>query len=75
MIRGIKNGIQYRRNETIWLGTGIATFIRENTASIAMHKKCGFREIGIREKIAQMSNGVWHDVVLMELRSRIVGIN
>lgn len=40
-----------------------------------MHKKCGFREIGIREKIAQMSNGVWHDVVLMELRSRIVGIN
>lgn len=49
--------------------------IRENTASIIMHKKCGFREIGIREKVAKMSNGVWHDVILMERRSKIVGLN
>jgi phosphinothricin acetyltransferase len=48
--------------------------IRENAASIALHKKCGFREIGIREKVAKMSNGIWHDVVLLERRSRVVGV-
>lgn len=47
--------------------------IRENTASRNLHEKCGFRELGIREKIAKMDNGDWHDVVLMERRSKIVG--
>jgi len=49
--------------------------IRENVASIALHKKCGFREIGIREKIAKTNEGIWHDVVLMERRSKVVGID
>ena len=48
--------------------------IRGNVASIALHKKCGFREIGIREKIAKMNNENWLDVVLMERRSVVVGI-
>lgn len=52
-----------------------SAIIRENIASIAMHKKCGFREIGIKERVAKMSNGVWHDVVLMEGRSKIVCYN
>jgi L-amino acid N-acyltransferase YncA len=45
----------------------------ENIASIAMSKSCGFRNIGFRERIGQM-NGVWRDVVLMERRSKVVGI-
>ena len=45
----------------------------ENTASIAMQKACGFREVGIREKIGCM-NGKWRDVILMERRSKSVGI-
>ena len=49
--------------------------IRENTSSIVLHEKCGFRELGIREKVAKMNNGKWHDVVLMERRSKSVGIN
>ncbi|EKQ56057.1 MULTISPECIES: GNAT family N-acetyltransferase [unclassified Clostridium] len=57
----------------IW--TLYCAIIRENIASIAMHKSCGFREIGIREKVARTSSGVWHDVVLMERRSKKVGIN
>ena len=48
--------------------------IRENAASIELHKKCGFREIGIREKVAKMDNGIWHDTVLMERRSAVVGV-
>jgi len=45
----------------------------ENTASIALQKNCGFREVGTREKIGCM-NGQWRDVVLTERRSKIVGI-
>jgi L-amino acid N-acyltransferase YncA len=45
----------------------------ENKASIAMQKSCGFREVGVREKIGCM-NGRWRDVVLMERRSKVVGI-
>lgn len=48
------------------------SIIRENKGSIALTEKCGFRKIGIREKIAKL-NTVWHDTVLMERRSKIVG--
>lgn len=47
----------------------------ENTASLALHKKCGFREIGRQEKVGRMPDGTWRDVVLMERRSQIVGID
>ena len=40
----------------------------QNTASISLHEQCGFRIIGIREKIAQR-DGLWHNNVLMERRS------
>ena len=45
----------------------------ENAASIALTKACGFREVGRRERIGQM-DGVWRDVILMERRSKVVGI-
>ncbi len=52
-----------------------SAIIKENEASIQLHKKCGFRKIGIREKLAKMkSTGKWHDVVLMERRSSVIGI-
>jgi L-amino acid N-acyltransferase YncA len=40
----------------------------ENTSSLALHERCGFRRIGTRERIAQL-DGVWRDTVLMERRS------
>lgn len=49
--------------------------IRENLDSIALHKSCGFREIGYREMIGKMSDGQWRDVVLMERRSKLVGVD
>jgi L-amino acid N-acyltransferase YncA len=49
--------------------------IRNNFSSITLHKKCGFREIGIREKVAKMNDEAWLDVVLMERRSKIIGID
>ncbi|MEG2338046.1 MAG: N-acetyltransferase family protein [Clostridium sp.] len=49
-----------------------AVIVRENTPSLNLHKKCGFREIGYREKIAKMKSGTWHDVILMEKRSSVI---
>lgn len=45
----------------------------ENTASIRLQKKHGFREIGYREKIAEL-DGIWRDTVLLERRSKRIGI-
>ncbi|MBK3628887.1 MULTISPECIES: GNAT family N-acetyltransferase [Streptomyces] len=40
----------------------------ENTASLALHRRAGFRVIGTRERIGR-HHGTWRDVVLVERRS------
>lgn len=63
-------------SEKIGLWTLQSRIIRENTSSIALHKKCGFREVGIKEKLGRMEKtGIWHDIVLMERRSKVVGVD
>jgi L-amino acid N-acyltransferase YncA len=49
-----------------------ASILAENLASLTIHKKCGFREVGRREKIGKL-NALWQDVILMERRSKCVG--
>ena len=49
-----------------------AVMFPENQASVAMHKACGFRIVGKREKIAR-HHGIWRDTVMLERRSQIVG--
>lgn len=44
----------------------------ENTPSLALHRKAGFRDVGIRERYGHLA-GVWHDVVLLERRSALAG--
>lgn len=46
-----------------------AGIIAENKTSIALHEKTGFRIVGVREKLGQYKSE-WHDVVLMERRSK-----
>jgi L-amino acid N-acyltransferase YncA len=46
----------------------------ENAASIALQKACGFREVGRRERLGKMG-GRWRDVILLERRSRVAGID
>ncbi len=45
-----------------------ASIFPENTASVQLHLRCGFREVGRRERIA-MLNGVWRDTLLFERRA------
>ena len=42
----------------------------ENTASLKLHQRFGFREVGRRERIGQLA-GVWRDTVLLERRSQL----
>jgi L-amino acid N-acyltransferase YncA len=46
----------------------------ENYSSLALHRKNGFREVGRRERLGKL-NGVWRDVILLERRSRMIGID
>jgi phosphinothricin acetyltransferase len=53
--------------EGIW--TLEAGLFPENDASLALHLACGFRVVGIRERIGQRG-GEWRDVLLLERRSK-----
>ena len=51
-----------------------AGIFEDNAVSIALHKACGFRVVGTRERIGKL-NGVWRDIVQMERRSKIAGVD
>lgn len=52
---------------TLW-----SSVFPENAASVRLHLRQGFREVGRRERIAQL-HGVWRDTVVLERRSRVTG--
>ncbi|HEY3405002.1 MAG TPA: GNAT family N-acetyltransferase [Ohtaekwangia sp.] len=66
----MKHLVEESEKAGIW--TLYASIFPENTASIRLHASNGFREIGYREKIAQL-DGKWRNTVLFERRSKIVG--
>jgi L-amino acid N-acyltransferase YncA len=50
----------------IWtIQTGI---FPENQASVRLHQGCGFRVVGVRERLGRL-HGRWRDVLLLERRS------
>ena len=63
-----------RRSEEAGLWTLQAGIFPENEATLALHVKHGFREVGRRERIGRM-DGRWRDTLLLERRSRVVGID
>jgi len=63
--------IECSERENIW--TLQAGIFPENVASVELFRKAGFRILGTRERLGAM-DGRWRDVVLMERRSRIVGV-
>ncbi|SDN10610.1 phosphinothricin acetyltransferase [Psychrobacillus sp. OK028] len=63
--------IESSEQNKIW--TIQALIFPENIASINLHKKFGFGVVGTRKQMGRL-NGVWRDVVLLERRSDIVGV-
>lgn len=63
--------VEASEKEGFW--TLQAGIFPENVASIALHERCGFRVVGTREKLGSL-DGHWRDVVLMERRSKTVGV-
>lgn len=61
-----------KQSEACGIWTLQAGIFPENTTSIAIHQACGFREVGVREKLGKMGDR-WRDVVLMERRSSKTG--
>lgn len=56
----------------IW--TVQAGILTENRGSLALAERAGFRVVGVRERLGEL-NGRWHDVVLLERRSAVVGVD
>jgi L-amino acid N-acyltransferase YncA len=59
------------RSEAAGIWTLQAGVFPENEASVALHLACGFRTVGVRERLGEL-NGVWRDVLMLERRSGIV---
>ena len=55
----------------IW--TLYASVFPENRATVKLHLRHGFREVGIRERIAQR-DGRWRDTLILERRSAKAGV-
>jgi len=56
------------RSESAGIWTLQAGIFPENRASVRLHLVCGFRIVGVRERLGE-SGGVWRDVLLLERRS------
>jgi L-amino acid N-acyltransferase YncA len=63
--------IEHSERNGIW--TLHAGIFPENIAIITLHQSCGFREVGLRERIGQLEE-TWRDVLLLERRSLIAGV-
>ena len=60
------------RSEAAGYWTLQAGIFPENEASLRLHRGCGFRDVGVRERLGELG-GTWRDVVFLERRSTLVG--
>ena len=63
-----------RESEEQGIWTLQAGIFPENTASVSVHRKLGFAEVGRRERLGKLK-GQWRDVLLLERRSTTVGVD
>jgi phosphinothricin acetyltransferase len=74
--RGVGRALLERlitESEAAGLWTLQASILVENAASLALHERCGFRRVGVRERLGRDGTGRWRDVALLERRSVAVG--
>ena len=56
-------------SEVAGVWTLMSGILPENTASLALHRRAGFRRIGIQRRLGRDAADRWRDVVLLERRS------
>lgn len=61
-------------SEAAGIWTLHAGIFPENEASIRAHERAGFRVVGVFERVGRFHDGHWRDTVLMERRSKVVGL-
>jgi phosphinothricin acetyltransferase len=47
----------------------------ENAASLIVHEQAGFRRVGTQRRLGRDATERWRDVVLLERRSEVVGVD
>ena len=57
--------IEGARHAGIW--TIQTSIFPENRASLRLHERCGFRVVGMRDRIAKR-DGIWRDTIFLERR-------
>jgi L-amino acid N-acyltransferase YncA len=65
-------GALIRSSEEAGIWTVQSSVFPENTASLRLHARAGFRVVGVRERVGR-HHGRWRDTVLIERRSKIAG--
>ena len=73
--RGVGRGLLdalIARSEEAGIWTLEAGIFPENKASVRLHLGCGFRLVGVRERLGELG-GEWRDVLLLERRSEVTG--
>ncbi len=63
-----------RESEQNGIWTLQASIFPENLTSTSLHKGCGFRDVGVRERIGKLHNE-WRNTILFERRSTSVGLD
>ena len=63
-----------KASEKAGFWTLLAGVMVENEASIALHERCGFERVGVMRGMGRDAAERWRDVVLLERRSRKVGV-
>lgn len=59
-------------SEAAGIWTLQASVFPENAATVALHRRCGFRVVGRRVRIGRLA-GAWRDTLLLERRSEVAG--
>jgi len=64
----LRRVVEESQRAGIW--TLQAGIFAENGPSLVLHLHCGFRLVGVREKLGRL-DGVWRDVLLLERRAPV----
>lgn len=70
--RLLERAIAESEKNGIW--TLFASVFPDNEATLRLHLGQGFRKLGVRQRVAKL-DGVWRDTVVLERRSKEVGVD